>query len=234
MAIRCIAVDDEPLALEIINSHVSRFPELEMVQIFEDAVTASEFLRHTTVDILFADINMPGISGINLVPLGQEKPVVIFTTAYKNFAYESFELEALDYLLKPIDFERFSKAVRKALDYLEHKNQPAEKPAQHFYVHSEYRLVKIDFREIDYIESFEDCIKINMYPASPVLTLLSMKNVLEKLPADKFRRIHHSFIVPVANVVSIDNRKVKLSSGKELPVSYSYLGFIQDWLNQKI
>jgi len=232
MAIRCIAIDDEPLALDIIKVYVSRFPALELVQVFEDAIAAAEFLRHTPIDILFVDIQMPDITGIDLVRSLKDKPVVIFTTAYKNFAYEGFELEALDYLLKPIDFTRFEKAVRKALDYLDYKSKPVRETAEYLYVHSEYRLVQINLQEIDYIESLEDYIKIHIQNSKPILTLMPLKKVLEKLPTDKFKRIHRSFVVPVAKVTAIENRKAKLNSGKELPISDSYAGFIQEWKNR--
>ena len=232
MAIRCVAIDDEPLALEIMKAYISRIPSLELVQEFEDAIAAAEFLRQTPVDILLVDIQMPDITGIDLVRSLQEKPVVIFTTAFKNFAFEGFELEALDYLLKPIDFDRFEKAIRKAMNYLDYKSKPLAENAEYLYVHSEYRLVQINLNEIDFIESLEDYIQIHIHNSKPILTLMSLKKVLEKLPPEKFKRIHRSFVVPIAKVTAIQNRKVKLSSGKELPISDSYTSFIQEWKNK--
>ncbi|RDC64339.1 LytR/AlgR family response regulator transcription factor [Adhaeribacter pallidiroseus] len=227
--VRCVAVDDEPLALDIITAYVARLPAITLIQTFDDALAASEFLRTTEIDLLFVDINMPDISGIDLVRSLAIKPLIIFTTAYKNFAYEGFQLEAVDYLLKPIAFEPFVKAVNKAIDFLELKNKPKSEPEESLYVHSEYRLLKINLRDIEYIESLEDYIKIHVTGARPILTLLSMKKVLEKLPDAKFKRIHRSFIVPMAQVTAIQNRKAILLSGKELPISDSYTGFIQDW-----
>lgn len=229
MAVRCIAVDDEPLALDIIKAYVAKLSTLTLVQTFDDAIAASEFLRTASVDLLFVDINMPDISGIDLVRSLAKKPLVIFTTAYKNFAYEGFQLEAVDYLLKPIAFEPFAKAVKKALDFLEYKNKASAGAEDSLYVNSEYRLVKINLAEIEYIESLEDYIKIHVAGAKPILTLLPMKKVLEKLPETKFKRIHRSFIVPIAKVVSIQGRKAFLASGKELPISDSYASFIQEW-----
>jgi len=229
MAIRCIAVDDEPLALDIIKAYVAKLPTLTLVQTFDDAIAASEFLRTASIDLLFVDINMPDISGIDLVRSLEKKPLVIFTTAYKNFAYEGFQLEAIDYLLKPIAFEPFAKAVKKALDFLEYKNKVTASTEDSLYVNSEYRLVKINLAEIEYIESLEDYIKIHVAGSKPILTLLSMKKVLEKLPETKFKRIHRSFIVPIAKVVAIQGRRAFLASGKELPISDSYTSFIQDW-----
>jgi DNA-binding LytR/AlgR family response regulator len=172
---------------------------------------------------------MPDITGIDLVRSLQEKPLVIFTTAHKQFAIEGFELDAVDYLLKPINFDRFTRAVHKAIDYYKYKNTPSQEENDSLFVHSEYKLVKIPLNDIEYIESLEDYIKIHIAGAKPVLTLLSMKKVLEKLPADKFQRIHRSYIVAVSRVKSIQNRKVQLSSAVELPISDSYVQFINNW-----
>jgi len=232
MTYRCVAVDDEPLALDIIKAYVAKIPALTLVQTFDDAIAASEFLRATAIDILFVDIQMPDVTGIDLVRALEKKPVVIFTTAHKNYAYEGFQLDAIDYLLKPIAFENFSKAARKAIDYLEYSNKPASAPEESLYVYSEYKLVKINLGDIEYIESLEDYIKIHIADSKPILTLMSMKKVLEKLPENKFKRIHRSFIVPITKVASVQNRKAFLTSGKELPISDSYASFIQDWKNE--
>src|SRR4051812_45216718 len=125
MVLKCIAIDDEPLALRLISEYVLRFPALQMVNTFEDAISGAEFLKSTPIDLLFVDIDMPDITGIDLVRSLHVKPMVIFTTAYKNFAFEGFELEALDYILKPIDIKRFTKAVEKAIDYYKYKTKPA-------------------------------------------------------------------------------------------------------------
>ncbi|OQP67423.1 DNA-binding response regulator [Niastella vici] len=229
MQLKCIAIDDEPLALELLKEYISRFPQLKLVHTFDDAISAVELLRNTRVDLLFIDINMPDITGIDLVRSLQEKPLIIFTTAHKQFAIEGFELDAVDYLLKPINIDRFTRAVHKAIDYYKYKNTPALEDNDCLFVHSEYKLVKIQLSEIEYIESLEDYIKIHIAGAKPVLTLMSMKKVLEKLPADKFQRIHRSYIVSVAKVKSIQNRKVQLSGGVELPISDSYVNFINSW-----
>jgi two-component system LytT family response regulator len=230
MQLKCVAIDDEPLALELIKNYVTRFPVLQMLQTFEDAVSCAEYLRQNAVDLLFVDINMPDITGIDLVRSLTSKPMVIFTTAYKNFAFEGFELEAIDYLLKPIDVKRFGKAIEKAVDYYKYKNTPAnEGQDENLYVYSEYRMVKINLKDIEYIESMEDYIKIHLQFAKTVVTLMSMKKVLEKLPEEKFQRIHRSYIVPVNKVRSIQNRKVKLNT-IELPISDSYIDFARRWM----
>lgn len=229
MSLKCVAIDDEPLALELIKTYVARFAELEMLQTFDDAISGAEFIRKVSVDILFIDINMPDITGLDLVRSLEEKPIIIFTTAHKKFAIDGFELDAIDYLLKPISFERFSKAVKKAMEYSRFKNQQASEPAESLFVYSEYRLIKIPVADIEYIESVEDYIKIHLSNAKPILTLMPLKKVLEKLPPDKFKRIHRSYIVAVEKVNSILNRKVQLSSSAELPISDSYSGFIKEW-----
>ena len=230
MALKCVAIDDEPLALELIKNYVAWFPALQLVNTFEDAISGAEYLRNNPIDLLFIDINMPDITGIDLVRSLAVKPMVIFTTAYKNFAFEGFELEAIDYLLKPIDVKRFGKAVEKAVDYYKYKTAfTKEGEDESLYVYSEYRMVKIELKEIEYIESMEDYIKIHLHTAKTILTLMPLKKVLEKLPEDKFQRIHRSYIVPVKKILSIQNRKVKLA-GIELPISDSYADFARRWM----
>ena len=232
-ALKCIDIDDEPLALKLMREYVMRTPSLQMVHTFDDAITGAEFLKKSPVDILFIDINMPDITGIDLVRSLERKPIVIFTTAYKNFAYEGFELEALDYLLKPIDFNRFTKAVEKAIAYHQYKNTPVTQQSdESLYVYSEYKMVKISLKDIEYIESMEDYIKIHIRNAKAILTLMPLKTVLEKLPADKFKRIHRSYIIPVNKIMSIKGRKVQLAN-VELPVSERYVSFIRDWIKYR-
>lgn len=226
----CVAIDDEPLALDLIEKYVSRFPSLKLLHSFEDALSGSEFIQQHQVDLLFVDINMPDISGIELVRSLKEKPMIIFTTAYKNFAFEGFELQAVDYLLKPIDFERFSKAVEKAVDFHKFKSASASEPQQEsLYVYSEYRMIRIELNDIEYIESMEDYIKIYLLnQPKPVLTLMTLKKVLEKLPASQFSRIHRSYIVSQRHIKSIHNKKVQLKS-TELPIGNSYSDIISNW-----
>lgn len=227
--LKCIAIDDEPLALKLIEGYISRVSTLELIQTFDDAVSGAEFLRNNKVDILFLDINMPDISGVDLARSLANKPFIIFTTAYKKFAYEGFELEAVDYLLKPIEFSRFSKAVQKATALYQQKNQVKAPENEFLFVRSEYRMLKIDINTIEYIEGLEDYIKIHIINSKPVLTLMTMKSAMEKLPASKFKRIHRSYIIATGKVVSILNKKVTLASSKELPVSDTYIDFIAEW-----
>ena len=229
MSIKCIAIDDEPPALVLLRQYIAQCPGLQLLQTFDDAITGSEFLRQNPVDLLFIDINMPDITGLDLVRSLEEKPMIIFTTAHKKFAMDGFELDATDYLLKPISFERFSKAVNKATEYFEYRKKSKTEETENLFVYSEYRMVKISLTDIEYIESLEDYIRINLITGKPVMTLMTMKKVLEKLPTGKFKRIHRSYIVAVDKVKSILNRKARLISGAELPISDSYLDFITGW-----
>lgn len=227
--LKCIAIDDEPLALEILKKYITEFPFLQLLETFEDAISGAEFLKLNKVDILFIDIDMPDVTGIDLVRSLKEKPMIIFTTAYKNFAFEGFELKAVDYLLKPINITRFESAVQKALDFSRLTNEEAPATQQCIFVHSEYRLIKIMLKDIEYIESMQDYIKIYLTGVEkPVLTLIPLKNILEKLPPDQFTRIHRSFVVAVKKIRSVHNRKVQLCNN-ELPVGNSYAGTIRQW-----
>ena len=229
MILKCIAIDDEPLALRLIGEYVSRFATLQLIRTFEDAISAAEFLKSTAVDLVFLDINMPDITGIDLARSLTVKPMIIFTTSYRNYAYEGFELEAIDFVEKPIEFERFARAVEKALLFYQYKNRANEKPKdtdENLYVQSEYRVIKIDLNTIGYIESMENYIRIHLTNGKPVLTLMPLKEVLKKLPSAKFQRIHRSYIVPVGKIRSLQNRKVQLT-GIELTVSDAYYEVIR-------
>ena len=231
MTLKCIAIDDEPLALNLIKNFAARIPALNLVQTFSDAISGAEFLRNNHVDLLFLDINMPDISGLDLAHALKEKPMIIFTTAYKNFAFEGFELEAVDFLLKPISFDRFLKGVQKAIEQFAHSQHPSEESQESLLVYSEYQRQKIALSDIEYIESSGKYIKFHLVKSKPVLSLVSLSKVLEKLPPNKFRRIHRCFIVPVSKIKSISNQKVRLASGQELPIGKTYARLTQDWVN---
>jgi DNA-binding LytR/AlgR family response regulator len=230
---KCLAIDDEPLALDVLRNYISRIPSLSLVQTFDDALAGADFLQTNWVDLLFIDINMPDMSGLELVSQLENMPMVIFTTAHKKFAHEGFELAALDYLLKPISFERFEKAVAKADERYQFIKFASVNAPESIIVRSGYKMVKIGLDDIEFIESMEDYIKIHLLSSKhAVLTLMSLKGILEMLPQNRFSRIHRSYIVPNALVKSIQNRKVKLVSEKELPISESYLDFISSWKNR--
>ncbi|NRF39800.1 LytTR family DNA-binding domain-containing protein [Pedobacter foliorum] len=230
MPLTCVAIDDEPLALELIHSYVARMPDVQLLGVFEDAISGIEYLDRKNPDLIFLDVNMPDISGIELAKALKEKPMIIFTTAHKQFAFDGFELEAVDYLLKPIDFERFSRAVYKAIDLKKYKaNAHAFQDESVIYVHSEYRMIKILLKDVEYIESMEDYVKIHLAYDKSVLTLMSLKKILEILPEQQFRRIHRSYIIPVSRIRSVQNKKIQLSYVL-LPIGESYLEQVKGWL----
>lgn len=230
--LRCVAIDDDPLALALTKSYINAIENLSLLQVFEDAIAAVEYLSRNTVDLLFLDVDMPEVSGIELYHSLAVKPMVIFTTAHKGFAFEGFELNAIDYLLKPIDLPRFKKAVQKAVDFYGYKTQKdTDSPNEHLFVYSEYKLIKVNVKEIVYLESMEDYVKIHLNNGKMVLTLTTLKKVIDKLPADKFRRIHRSYVVAIKAVQSVANRKAQLSTGTILPISDSYASFVDEWKN---
>lgn len=222
MPIRCIAIDDEPLALELIQYYVSLHSDLQLLATFEDALQARQYLQTHEVDLLFADINMPDINGLQLVESLSKRPIVVFTTAYKKFAYEGFELQAIDYLLKPIGPERFATAIQKVKDAFllqQQKQTQAEKPS--IYVRSDYKMLRIVLDHIQYIEGLEDYIRIHVDGSRPVLTLMSLKAMEETLPADLFIRIHRSYIIPIKRIVTIQAKEIQLP-GISLPIGKKY------------
>lgn len=229
MQIRCVLIDDEPLALEVLKQYMKSFPELQLVKSFDDPIAGKDYMMNYPVDLLFVDINMPDMKGTDLVRSITSKPMIIFTTAYKNYAAEGFELDAVDYLVKPIELERFAKAVHKATDFFQYKLSKQSEMGSLF-VRAEYQLVKINFNEIEYIESVEDYLKIYLTNSKPVMTLMTMKAVLDKLPASQFFRIHRSYIVSRSRIKTFVNRKITLQSGVELPVSNSYIDMMKSWV----
>jgi DNA-binding LytR/AlgR family response regulator len=224
----CLAVDDEHLALDLLEDNIKRVPFLNLVARCKNAFEANEVLMKEKIDLLFLDVQMPGISGIQFLQSVKTPPLVIFITAYEKFALEGFNLDAVDYLLKPVAFDRFLKAVTKAYEFFNLKNSstqapaPAATPAEYLFVNAEYNLVKITIKDILYIEGLKDYVKIFISTAQrPVITRMSMKNLEEKLPANAFSRVHKSYIVSIDKIISI--RRGKISVGTvHIPISEHY------------
>lgn len=227
MKLKAIAIDDEPLALEIVKQYCAQHGDIELLQTFDNAVAGLEYINQCRPDLLFIDIDMPDMNGIDLVNRIRSRPMIIFTTAYKEFALEGFELEAVDYLLKPFSFERFEKAVQKAFSHYKAHNDTAK--AGHIFVYSEYRMLKIDLDNIIYIESLDDYIKIHLADGKPVMTLMPLKKISQDLPADQFMRIHRSYIAAAKYISSLSGRRIILTNGTTLPVSESYAAQLARW-----
>ncbi|TSA24784.1 MAG: DNA-binding response regulator [Bacteroidetes bacterium] len=231
--IHCIAIDDEPLALEVIRKYASEIPFLHLAETFTDAIRALSYLKRHPVDLLFLDIRMPDINGIRFFESLAKKSLVIFTTAFSEFAVKGFEVEAVDYLVKPIKFDRFATAVARAQKRLEGIFQETSPGDAFIFVKSEYRSVKITLNDIWFIEGFDDYIKIHLLKdPSPVLTLISLKAILKRLPAGDFIRVHRSFIVPVKHILSIHNRQVDLDNVK-IPLGDTYMKRVLDWMKHQ-
>lgn len=223
-----IAIDDEPLALELIKQYAQKIDWLNVLAVFPDALEAKEYLADNDVDLILLDIQMPEINGVQFFKSLEQKPEVIFTTAYSQYAVEGFTLKAVDYLLKPFDFERFLQAVEKAKELIElRQNKAAEEG--HLLVKYNYQWQKIAYKDIEYIEALDDYIKIVMQPR-PMLVHMSMKVADEKLPSEKFVRVHRSYIVALDKITSW-NKNTIMIQGKSIPVSYTYQKQVQDILN---
>ncbi len=218
--INCVAIDDEPLALEVLKKYICKLPNLQLLMTFSDAIEAVAYLQKNQVDLLFLDIQMPDINGFQLYNNLANKPMVIFTTAYKEFAVEGFEVDAIDYLLKPFNLARFEKAVTKALSR-ENSKEKEETPSQYLYIHADYKMVKIPFAEIIFMEALDDYVKV-VTGTQSYLTLLSMKKMLDKLPKKQFIRIHRSYIVAIDKITFLQYRKIGLPNNLELPVGDTY------------
>lgn len=222
--IKCIAVDDEKLVLDLLEDDIKRVPFLQLVKRCRNAMEAAEVLRQEAIDLIFLDIQMPGLNGLKFVESLTVKPMIIFITAYKEHALEGFNLEAIDYLLKPVSFERFLKACNKAYDYylLQQKPAAAGTDPGYFFVYVEYNQVKVVIADILYIEGMKDYVKIYLQSVErPVITRMSMKSLEDKLAPHRFVRIHKSFIVSVDKIVSV--KRDLVSVGKtELPLSENY------------
>ena len=217
--IKCIAIDDEPLALQIITKYCEKISFLKLQATFTNPDEAKSYIENNSIDLLFLDIQMPDITGIQFYKNLSKKPMVIFTTAYKDFAVEGFNVDAIDYLLKPFEYDRFLKAVYKANEYMEFLSSQ-DLQLNSLYLKVNYEMMKINLKDIELIEALDDYIKLYIKP-SPVLTLMTLKTILEKLPPKEFARVHRSYIIPLNKVEKFSKNKITVS-GKEVPIGSSY------------
>lgn len=224
--IRCLVVDDEELAIDLIVDHIKTIEFLELVGTCKNAIEANNFLNNHSVDLIFLDIQMPGMTGIQFLEGLQIKPLVIFVTAYEQFALEGYDLDIIDYLLKPISSERFLKAVnktREAMVYLDAKKLANPKiPLDYIFIHADYSLIKVNFADINFVEGLKDYVKIHLKTQKyPLVCRMTMKGIEEKLPTDLFIRVHKSFIIGVKEIESIRNQKIKIGEN-HIPLSENY------------
>ena len=223
--IECLIVDDEPIAREILEDHISKISTFHIVDSCKNAIEAFHIINSQKVDLIFLDINMPDISGLSFAKSINKNIKIIFTTAYREYAVDGFDLQAVDYLLKPISFERFLKAVNKYLDENLHTATVSEEHVitesnDFIFVRSERKMVKINFSDITYIESLCDYIKIHLHDKT-VITREPISSIEIKLPQGNFLRVHRSFIVSLKNIASFTNETIEIN-GHEIPISRSY------------
>ncbi len=219
--IKAIAIDDEPPALKVIENFCGKTQTILLEKTFTMPAEALKHLRKFPVDLLFLDIQMPSINGIDFYKSVKQDTMVIFTTAYTEYAVEGFNVSAVDYLLKPFTFTRFQQAIAKAEEYYNYKKQGSNQTPKHIFIRADYSLLKIALSDIVYIEGLDDYLKIHLVNSHPVVARLTMKAILEKLPSNDFIRIHRSYIIPFSRIESYRNKMITIA-GTELPTGSSY------------
>lgn len=226
--ISCIAIDDEPLALKQLENYIKKTPFLELNASFYSSTDAASFLEHNTVDAIFTDIKMPDISGLDFVKTLNNPPLVVFSTAYEEYAVESFKVDAIDYLLKPYSYDDFLHAATKVRQYLEWKQAASKCETQenandsYIFVRADNKSVKVLFDNILYIEAMSEYIRIHFKDSTSIMTFMSMKLMTESLPPQRFMRVHRSYLIALDSIDNMRKNEVKLTSGQVIPVSASY------------
>jgi DNA-binding LytR/AlgR family response regulator len=216
-----IALDDEPPALRVMENFCKKVESIDLQKTFTQPKEALNYLKKYPVDVLFLDIQMPSMSGLDFYQMVNQDVLVIFTTAYSEYAVEGFNLNAVDYLLKPFTFARFKQAIEKAELQFEYKRQGRKDTPQYIFVRADYSLIKIAVQDILYIEGLDDYIRIYTADNAQVVARMTMKGILEKLPNLDFVRVHRSFIVPISRIEQVRN-KVIYFLDKEFPIGKSY------------
>ena len=240
--INVIIVDDEPLAQDVLETYIEKMPDLNLVLKCNNALEANEALKNHDIDLMFLDIQMPQLTGIDFLRTLNNPPIAILTTAYDNYAVEGFELNALDYLLKPISFDRFVKAANKAIDQINLKRAGSAAPTatadtedDFIFVKADKKLVKINFADIIYIEGLKDYVIIRLDGGKRVITLQTMKSLETKLPSKYFKRIHRSYIVGIDQIEAVVGNMIEVTEKgqkKHLPIGKNYRDELLAIVNQ--
>lgn len=238
MLIDCIAIDDEPLALDQMKELIDKIPFLNLTGLFSSGLKALDFLKENPVDLMFLDIQMDDLTGLQLLETISQKPRVILTTAYDQYALKSYELDVSDYLLKPISFDRFVKAVNKTYDDILEKTKPilekteAGRPTRNFmFVRADYKMIKVVFDDILFVEGLKDYLKI-ITPGKTIITHMNFKTLEKMLPAGDFVRVHKSFMVPVAKIDSIGKNSLDIGES-QIPIGDYYKKSFFDLMNRE-
>lgn len=236
--ISCIAIDDEPIALGIVTSHIKKIPYLQFLAEFDNPIDASEYLQEHEVQLIFLDINMPDLSGVEFARTLDKTSRVIFTTAYDKYAVEGFHLHALDYLLKPISYEVFANSVKHAKEYFDlvaskQSEMPVNTKDNYLFVKADYQIHRIEFDDILYFEGLKDYVKLYIEGSSKSIVFHStMKSLEEKLPLERFMRVHRSFIVSLNKIKTIERDRI-LFDDKRIPISKQYKSGFDEFIKKK-
>ena len=243
--IRCMAIDDEPLALQQIVAYIGKVPYLELAAQCQSALEAHQFLQHDTVDVIFCDINMPDLNGMDFIKALVAPPLVVFTTAYADYAVEGFKVNAVDYLLKPFGLQDFMRAANRVKERMSnYGDQTSANPADSvnhnsslnddtIFLKTEYRIVKVSISDIRYVEAMSEYLKVYLESEpKPIITLLSMKKMEERLP-DYFMRIHRSYIINLTKIQEVNKNRVIMDSDTYLPIGDMYKETFQKYLDTK-
>lgn len=236
MKLKCLAIDDEPLALKQIGSYIEKTPFLELAGLCNSALAALEQLSVSKIDLLLVDINMPDLSGMDFVKSLKERPFIVFTTAYSEYAIEGFKVDAADYLLKPFGYAEFLKAANKVRSLAEMstpKTAEAGPWKDHLFVKADYKVIRIELSEIIYIESMHEYVRIHLDRDKPVMTLISLKALEEQLPADRFMRVHRSYIVNSEKIKIVERNRIVFDK-VYIPVSEQYKTSFQEFMNKNL
>ena len=236
--IRCIIIDDEPLALQQMEGYIKKIPYLELVAACQSAIDAKEILEKEKIDAIFCDINLPELNGLDFIKSLENPPMVVFTTAYSEYAVEGFQLNAVDYLLKPFGCEDMKRAAEKlkkrhdALRSLQEVSQIDEDDA--IFLKTEYKIVRINISNIRYVEAMSEYLRIYLkdYPR-PIIVLLSMKKMEERLPSHTFMRVHRSYIINLKMIHEISKNRISLGDDIEIPIGDSYRDQFNAYINKK-
>jgi len=241
MKINCIAIDDEPLALDIIRDYCTKVPFLNLIRTFDNAVDSVEYLRSNKVDLMFLDIQMEELTGIQLLHALKQRPYVIFTTAYEAYAIQGFDLDVMDYMLKPISFERFVKGVDKVYEKIQLDQKPVNQgdghvssgnpPIPYFFVKTETRIEKVLYADVLYVEGMGDYWRI-ITTSRKIMSLLNYKKLEEILPQNQFVRVHKSFIVALDKIDSVERNRIKIAD-RLIPISETYRKIFFDLIEKK-
>ena len=225
MKIKCVIIDDEPLAIKVVENHLKEFQNFEIIKTFNNPLEALPLLEEGKVDVLFLDINMPKMNGLDFAKTLNTKTNVVITTAYREYAVESFDLNVLDYLVKPIAYPRFEAMCTKALEFNDLKRDAAEishvPEAGHIFVKSDQKMIKVNYSAIKYIEAFADYVKIYVVEGKRIVTLQTMKKMNELLPSNKFCRIHRSYIINLSKISSYNGTEVSIED-KVIPIGKNF------------